>query len=566
MPRSLSRVVLCLAALLAALPAFAAPTITKGPYLQNVRTNSVVIMWETSESSDARIQYGPTTSYGQTISNSTLTRLHEITLSGLTTDTAYHYKVTSVGSTGTVASADAVFRTAVGPATPFRFAAYGDSRTFATAHAAVVRAMVASAPRLVLHTGDLTRDGTVSSYWQTEYFDPAKPLIPTTPVYPTIGNHEKGTAYYYSYFSTPAGGGTKSEQWYSFNYGNVHFISLDTCGSYGVGTTQYNWLVNDLRAATAEWKVVLTHYPAYSSGTHGGSSTVQNVLVPLFEQHHVDMVFAGHDHIYERSLKNGVYYFVTGGGGAELYSINQTSNPYRQFSKAAYHHITVDVSGNTATIKARGNDGVAFDSVTLTHPKPPIADFSATPTSGTAPCTVYFTDLSTNAPTSWRWSFGDGGASTTRSPSHQYTAAGSYTVSLTAANAYGSDSETKSGYVSVSAISPSCHIGAITLANLGPPRFRARATVAVHDQSCRPLAGAAVTISWSGGVTGSATAVSDANGNAIFVSPRSFSPTDVTCSVVNLAKSGYRYEPSSNHQTSAHLALRVVPMRKGSPY
>lgn len=449
MPRNLSRVVLSCCILLAARSAFAAPTITKGPYVQNARTNAVVMMWETSEPSSAKVEYGSTTSYGHTVSNSTLTALHEITLSGLATDKLYHYKVTSVGSTGTVASADSTFRAAVATTTPFRFAAYGDSRTFASSHAAVVRAIVSSAPRLVLHTGDITRDGTVASYWQTEYFAPAKPLIATTPLYPSLGNHEKGTTNYYTYFSTPVGGGTKNEEWYSFNYGSVHFISIDTCASYSAGSTQYNWLVNDLKSTTAEWKVVLTHYPAYSSGTHGGNPTVQKVLVPLFEQYHVDIVFAGHDHIYERSLKNGIYYFVTGGGGAELYSVGKTSNPYRQFSKSAYHHITVDINGNTATIKARGNDGVAFDSVTITHPKPPIADFSATPTSGIAPRTVYFTDLSTNTPTSWRWSFGDGATLTTRSPSHQYTRTGSYTVSLTATNAYGSNTKTRTSYITI---------------------------------------------------------------------------------------------------------------------
>ena len=449
MHRSLSRLVLSCCILLAARAALAAPTITKGPYVQNARTNAVVIMWETSDSSSAKVQYGLTTSYGQTISSSTLKRLHEIALSGLATDTLYHDKVTSVSSTGTVASADSTFRTAVATTTPFRFVAYGDSRTFASAHAAVVKAIVASAPRLVLHTGDMTRDGTVASYWQTEYFAPAKPLIATTPMYPSLGNHEKGTTNYYTYFSTPVGGGTKNEEWYSFNYGSVHFISIDTCTTYSVGSTQYNWLVNDLKSATAEWKVVLTHYPTYSSGTHGGSTTMQKVLVPLFEQYHVDMVFAGHDHIYERSLKSGIYYFVTGGGGAELYSVGKTSNPYRQYSKSAYHHITVDISGNTATIKARGNDGVSFDGVTITHPKPPVADFSATPTLGTAPRTVYFTDLSTNAPTSWKWSFGDGATSTTHNPSHQYTKAGSYTVSLTATNSYGSNTKTRSGYITV---------------------------------------------------------------------------------------------------------------------
>ncbi len=88
----------------------------------------------------------------------------------------------------------------------------------------------------------------------------------------------------------------------------------------------------------------------------------------------------------------------------------------------------------------------------LTPPTdPPIADFSGTPTSGTAPLTVQFTDLSTGNPTSWNWNFGDAGTSTAQNPSHIYNSAGSYTVTLTATNPYGSDGETKTGYINVSA-------------------------------------------------------------------------------------------------------------------
>jgi PKD repeat protein/beta-lactamase superfamily II metal-dependent hydrolase len=79
------------------------------------------------------------------------------------------------------------------------------------------------------------------------------------------------------------------------------------------------------------------------------------------------------------------------------------------------------------------------------------ANFTGSPTSGTAPLTVSFTDQSTSA-TSWSWNFGDGGTSTSQNPSHTYTTAGTYTVSLTATNAYGSDTETKTNYITVGAV------------------------------------------------------------------------------------------------------------------
>ena len=82
---------------------------------------------------------------------------------------------------------------------------------------------------------------------------------------------------------------------------------------------------------------------------------------------------------------------------------------------------------------------------------PPVAAFSAAPTTGTAPLTVQFTDASTNAPTGYFWTFGDGRTSIAQSPSHTYSTAGTYNVSLTATNAGGSDTETQTGYITVTA-------------------------------------------------------------------------------------------------------------------
>jgi PKD repeat protein len=87
---------------------------------------------------------------------------------------------------------------------------------------------------------------------------------------------------------------------------------------------------------------------------------------------------------------------------------------------------------------------------TATAPAAPVASFTASPTSGPAPLAVQFTDTSTGSPTSWTWNFGDGTSSTSQHPSHTYTAAGTYTVSLTVANAIGSDTVTKSGLISAS--------------------------------------------------------------------------------------------------------------------
>ncbi len=79
----------------------------------------------------------------------------------------------------------------------------------------------------------------------------------------------------------------------------------------------------------------------------------------------------------------------------------------------------------------------------------PVVDFLANITNGNAPLSVSFTDQSANNPTTWQWNFGDGGTSTQQSPSHTFNNAGTYSVTLTSTNEYGSDTETKSGYITV---------------------------------------------------------------------------------------------------------------------
>jgi len=106
----------------------------------------------------------------------------------------------------------------------------------------------------------------------------------------------------------------------------------------------------------------------------------------------------------------------------------------------------------TVTTSAGQDTQTKTSYVNASSPVFPTALFSGSPTSGPAPLTVQFTDQSTpgNSPiTSWSWSFGDGGSSAAQSPSHTYTAAGSYTVSLTVQSASGSDTEAKSGYITV---------------------------------------------------------------------------------------------------------------------
>ncbi|MBE9565226.1 MAG: right-handed parallel beta-helix repeat-containing protein [Proteobacteria bacterium] len=191
-------------------------------------------------------------------------------------------------------------------------------------------------------------------------------------------------------------------------------------------------------------------------------------------------------------------------------------------------------------------------------PAPPVANFSGNPTSGNAPLTVYFTDLSSGSPTSWDWSFGDSGSSGVQHPSHEYTAVNTYTVSLTATNAQGQDTETKIDYITVSNLN--CHVGAIDLVGkektTGAPSGRgyyAEATITAHDQDCAVLAGVTVDITWSGCVSGSDSGVTDETGQVMFTSAVNPSGGTFTCCVDDLTKAGYPYNSGANHETCDNI-------------
>jgi uncharacterized repeat protein (TIGR01451 family) len=138
----------------------------------------------------------------------------------------------------------------------------------------------------------------------------------------------------------------------------------------------------------------------------------------------------------------------TGSGSAATYALPATSdNP-----SGTYYQLSADGTLGTAPLRQvalQAAQGVVFIKASSLVQSVPIASFLASPTAGSVPLQVQFTDTSTGAPTIWSWSFGDGGTSILQSPSHSFAAAGVYTISLTATNTMGSDTVTKSSYIAV---------------------------------------------------------------------------------------------------------------------
>ncbi|MDA2925025.1 metallophosphoesterase [Acidobacteria bacterium AH-259-L09] len=193
--------------------------IIKGPYLQNVQTDSITVMWESDGPTMGVVQYGKTSDYGLRAIEAEPSRIHEIRLSDLEIETGYHYRVLS----GSDSSPDRTFQTAVHPDSPFKFVYYGDNKNGPHMHRRNARRISSEEPNLVFQCGDLVNEGHLYSQWERLFFTPARPLIDHIPIYPTLGNHERNAEHYFQYFSLP-----NIESWYSMDYGNTHFVVLNS--------------------------------------------------------------------------------------------------------------------------------------------------------------------------------------------------------------------------------------------------------------------------------------------------------------------------------------------------
>jgi hypothetical protein len=334
----------------------------KLPYLQSLIDSTVIVRWETSTSQAGKVEYGLTSSYGTEVSDPNSTVDHELTLTGLIEDTVYHYRAIS----GSDTSQDATFQSNVTADRPFRFVAYGDHRSDSASHQRVVNRILAQSPlpSFGVDNGDLTYDGSAPVY-QT-FFNVERGLWSRVPVYPSLGNHDvNNVTNWLRFLALP-----NNERWYTFHYGNSAFHCLDVYSTYTPGSTQYNWLVSELQADSANPAIrhifVFFHEPPYTTNTgHASNTTVRQYLCPLFEQYHVAIAFQGHVHCYEHALVNGVHYIITGGGGAPLYTGWNPPQPWDIYRETTLEFVLVEVNGDTIRARAIRPDGTEFDSLVL---------------------------------------------------------------------------------------------------------------------------------------------------------------------------------------------------------
>ena len=314
----------------------------------------MTVMWQTSASTATTVvKYSIDLSYSQTATGTESKPswasgyIHEVTVTGLSPGTNYNYMAGDETSGWSVSH---TFSTAPSNQPSFMYAETGDIRNPTplshdfSGWDNVSSALLPTDPEFVMMNGDNVYDSFDQAEWDAMF--PITERVAADRTFMDVpGNHDYGATQispnFRGQFSLPG-----NWNYYSFNYSAVHFIVLDNGNSavmgIGPGTPQYDWLVADLQAADADtahpWKIVQFHKPPFCS--IDSDSETRSAWAPLFYQYHVDLVFDGHKHLYERTYPVdgsgnvmdsnvstyewaaplGTIYITDGCGGAPLYT------------------------------------------------------------------------------------------------------------------------------------------------------------------------------------------------------------------------------------------------------
>ena len=161
----------------------------------------------------------------------------------------------------------------------------------------------------VLMMGDNMYGSEKAGDYKQKFENIYRPLLDQkVKFYASLGNHDDSNQRFYEFFNM------EGQEYYHFKKGNVSFYSLN---SNYMDKKQVDWLNKKLATDTATWKIAYFHHPPYSSGgKHGSDTKLREIVEPIFLKHGVNVVFAGHEHFYERiKPQKGIYYFISGSGG-----------------------------------------------------------------------------------------------------------------------------------------------------------------------------------------------------------------------------------------------------------
>ncbi|MCB0214249.1 MAG: metallophosphoesterase family protein [Anaerolineae bacterium] len=364
------------------------------PYLQQVTDTDVNVLWATHTGSQPAVQYGLGTNDKVTVTGCSRRiealdmQLHRVQLTGLQPDTRYHYQI-YVDDRLLPPRKSLSFRTApsVGSDTPFTFIAFGDYGNGSAAQKRLRNQMRRDSFRFMLTTGDNSQGEGTYQQLDRMVFQVYETIFSQVPVFPALGNHDYLTdqaAPYLNIFDVPQNARQEKDvkRYYSFTYGNVEFIVLDTtplvkASDPSTCEAMLHWLHQELSPSSQFWKIVVCHHPPHNAGHHGVNPRIKTKLIPIFEAYDVNVVLSGHQHNYQRSKplrqeqvttmeEGGILYIVSGAGAAALHTCDEAEWLARTIASVKhgiYNRFTV--GGDTMTIEAIDDQGNVVDICTL---------------------------------------------------------------------------------------------------------------------------------------------------------------------------------------------------------
>jgi hypothetical protein len=304
-------------------------------YLQQLGTDTVTLHWQSGEAEVGEVRFGTSAAgMDQMQREAQTTTRHAVRLPDLRPDTRYWYSVGATSETPVI-DANRWFRTAppVGSSGPTRIWVQGDPGYWYRGSEAVRDAAItwsAARPRpgrppfdLWLTTGDNAYGSGKNSEFQSELFAPYARLLGNVPYWPAYGNHDARRWAFFEIFDFPQHGelggiASGTEHYFAFNHANIHLVFLDTeTGDLDSDGAMLQWLRRDLDANRQHWSIVVLHHPPYTKGSHdsdseqdswGRMAAVRAHILPILEAHNVDLVLAGHSHVYERSYLLACHY------------------------------------------------------------------------------------------------------------------------------------------------------------------------------------------------------------------------------------------------------------------
>ncbi len=255
-----------------------------------------------------------------------------------------------------------------------RFAVLGDNGTGGRNAMDIARQMAGSYQEnpygLVVLLGDISYYGSIADRYQEVFVDPLGPLLNAGVRFLlAVGNHElefqpssKANQEIVRRLETVSAQGS----YYSVVQGPVEFFILDSSTpkvTGAAGAEQIEWLQGALAGSTAPWKVAAMHHPPYSSGGHGSDLAVREAVAPLFIEYGVDLVLAGHDHHYERTVPlDGVTYVVSG-AGSKLRSTGTSG--FTVVAESRLQFMIAEATADSIHLWAIGVDGEVIDEFSL---------------------------------------------------------------------------------------------------------------------------------------------------------------------------------------------------------